>query len=94
VCRKYGKLVAHFIQLFFGLAGVRIYNKYSHYSSLVSVFHNMYILQPSHLEELLLGEPDVVLLLVKLELKAELVPTLGEDLPAGHHSLSAQSLGS
>jgi hypothetical protein len=34
-----GKLVARFIQLFFCLAGVRIYDKYSHYSSLVSVFH-------------------------------------------------------
>ena len=54
----------------------------------------MYILRPSHLEELFLGEPDVVLLLVQLELKAELVPALGKDLPAGHHSLSAQSLGS
>ncbi len=53
------------------------------------VYKYMYILRPSHLEELLLGEPDVVLLLVQLELKAELVPALGQDLPAGHHSLSS-----
>jgi len=43
-----GKLVASFIQLFFCLAGMRIYNKYSHYSSLVSVFHKLkFIIEPA-----------------------------------------------
>ena len=41
-----------------------------------------------YLEELLLGEPHVVLLLVELELEAELVPALGEDLAPRHHSSS------
>jgi hypothetical protein len=58
VCRQYirqtlcaentGKVVASFIQLFFCLAGMRIYSKYWHYSLLVSVFHKLkFIIEPA-----------------------------------------------
>ena len=42
--RKYGKIRSPFDQSSVSFACGRSYNKYSHYSSLVSVFHNILIL--------------------------------------------------